>query len=492
MKKLKTSVQNFILGDESAFNDIYSATYRKILLTASTYMKNPSDTEDAVQDIYIQAYKKINTIQDYNKVMPWFMTLTRNVCINMINKRSRTEITVGSEDEGSANVFENIHEERVYHSPEKNLQKKEKSRIIIELVSMLPIEQKDSVLLHYIEKRSVSEVAMITNTTTGTVKSRLNYARKKLQELVKEREIKDGIKLRLNGLFIFTPFILRYIYGIAAMSTEVAATTLTAIEAILGITIKATAVSSTTAAAVATTGGAVATVMTSKLLITTAASLVITTGVSAGVWVAISEPDLPEEKIPVVIHREKEADEITVIIEQEKDEKPRVIISDIAKDDVVITNDDLDEPDENTPEPILRPIQTPTPTPRPSPAPTSTPAVVQTPTPAPVHTPNPTPAHTPDPTPAPTPVHTPEPTPAPTPTPVPTPAPTPAKPEYIYILVGYIDFSINTGDGNAMFYEMVEMAIALTPEGYNYLGTGRENDFANNRFEVIGRYRLIR
>jgi RNA polymerase sigma-70 factor, ECF subfamily len=55
------------------------------------------------------------------------------------------------------------------------------------LLDQLPLAQRSVLLLHYIEDFSLEEIAGITGSNLGTVKSRLHYARKALGKLLKEK-----------------------------------------------------------------------------------------------------------------------------------------------------------------------------------------------------------------------------------------------------------------------------------------------------------------
>jgi len=181
MNTLQVAVTKFVVGDMLTFNDIYYETYRVVSLVTCKYLKNHEDTEDAVQDTYIRIFNKLCTIRDADKAMPWILALTRNTCLNRLEKRKRTETTVATCEECSSSVLTKMKEERVYTLPEQSLLAEEQSTMIRDILSVLPLEQKDAVMLHYIEKMSVEEIAEIANVTAGTVKSRLNYARQKLR-----------------------------------------------------------------------------------------------------------------------------------------------------------------------------------------------------------------------------------------------------------------------------------------------------------------------
>lgn len=394
MAALKTAVTSFLGGDESAFNDIYTYTYRKVSLAAGTYLKNHADAEDAVQDIYIKLYEKLESLSDPAKAMPWIMTLARNTCLDRLNKLAKSDVTVfeDSEDSG-ATLFDRIEDERDYHSPETHALKTEKSAIVIEMVSMLPLEQKDAVLLHYIEKRSISEVADITNVTAGTVKSRLSYARKKLKELIEEREERDGVKLRMGGLFLFLPSALRFFYNTVTLSAETAAASLAGVEATLGITASTTAAVSVPTAAVAT-GGTVTAVLSANAGIAAVASIAVVACIGVGTWAVIDSvqaapPDEPQAA--VYQHETEETAYVAAADEIPAAEEPAPAI--LAEADADAADETENETEElfagQVPEPTPEP--TPPPTPEPTPSPTPEPAPEPTPTPAPEPTPEPTP-----------------------------------------------------------------------------------------------------
>ena len=186
MNKLCKAVTNFNNGDdETAFNEIYSLTYKMVSYTACKYLKNPADIEDAVQDCYIKAFEKLNSIHDADKAMSWMLALARNTCLNKLVKRGNTEITVDYEPEEGLSVFNNVKDEREYHSPESSLLNKELHAIIVDIVSTLPLEQKDAVVLHYLHKYSIAEVAEMTHAMEGTIKTRLSNARKNFRKSIR-------------------------------------------------------------------------------------------------------------------------------------------------------------------------------------------------------------------------------------------------------------------------------------------------------------------
>jgi len=227
---LKGAVTSYNLGDKSAFDDIFALTYRKLFVSAKVYMKDDHEAEDAVQEAYIQAVNKLNTISDAGSALPWFQSVVRNVCLNKLRKKKDLLL-----DEGSEHILESAEETDRELLPEESVMNREKSSIIMELVAQLPFEQKEVVLMHYIQNRSVAEIAIITGAPVDTVKSRLKYAKGKLKKMAVEKERKMGVKLYSKGLWLFLPLMLRFFANSIPLSKEIAVSVLEAVGVSTGV-----------------------------------------------------------------------------------------------------------------------------------------------------------------------------------------------------------------------------------------------------------------
>lgn len=130
---------------------------------------------------------------------------TVNRCRNQLT-RGPKEQPIPEDKEGNSllDTYEDLDQQKV---PDQALDNAETQRMIQELVDGLSPEQRMSVLLYYYDERSVKEIAELMETSEGTVKSRLNYARKAIKTGVEEYE-KQGIKL--YGLSPL-PFLLYFL-----------------------------------------------------------------------------------------------------------------------------------------------------------------------------------------------------------------------------------------------------------------------------------------
>lgn len=202
-------VKNAIAGDEEALEQIYDMTYRQAFSVALQIVKNEQDAQDVLQDAYLSAFRNLNRLENPEKLKSWFNSIVANRCKDWLRKKKPqlfTDISIGDE---TGEEFENsIKDERDTFSPEDNIDYSETKRLMQEILDNLPEDQKLCVLMYYYEEFSIKEIAEVLECSEGTVKSRLNYARKKIKGEVEELE-RRGTKLYSIAPIPFILWMLR-------------------------------------------------------------------------------------------------------------------------------------------------------------------------------------------------------------------------------------------------------------------------------------------
>lgn len=195
--KLIMAVQEMVEGKEKGFNTVYSATYNHVFFRAKACMKDDTDAQDLTQIVYIEAFKNIKSLQNAESLFGWL----DGICYNQGMKlyRKKKEFLVGADEDGK-DIFDTLESNDMSSYPELSSQEKETGRIIKKFVNELPEAQKAAVIAYYFDGFTVSEIAQMQGCTDGTVKSRLNYARKFLKEKVERTEKRDGIRLHTVAL----------------------------------------------------------------------------------------------------------------------------------------------------------------------------------------------------------------------------------------------------------------------------------------------------
>lgn len=147
---------------------------------------------DASQEILIRMLTKLDQLQDPQAFWGWIKSMTANYCRNVLS-RTHKEAQFPEDEDGNSllDTFETLDDQTV---PEKALDNDESRNMILALVDRLPALQRQCVLMFYYDEMSVREIAAALEISDGTVKSRLNYARKAIKQGV-ESYAKQGIKL---------------------------------------------------------------------------------------------------------------------------------------------------------------------------------------------------------------------------------------------------------------------------------------------------------
>ena len=144
---------------------VYNVAYR--------IMSQPQAAEDATQDAFISAYKSLNRFRG-GSFKSWLMRIVTNSCYDELRRRKRRPQSSLDEmtEENESPAFLRSPDE----GPEGQQQRVELAQAIEECLAGLPDDQRVTAVLCDIEGYDYNEIAQITSSTLGTVKSRISRA----------------------------------------------------------------------------------------------------------------------------------------------------------------------------------------------------------------------------------------------------------------------------------------------------------------------------
>jgi len=134
---------------------------------------------DIVQEAFINAAQHIQGLREDDKFGSWLFNIAHQKCVQHWRKQHHEEIPVDPQVEAFPDIAP---------GPLEWLIRKEREEEFMNMLGRLPAPQRAVVLLHFAEDFSLEEIARITGTPIGTVKSRLHYARKALRALIEDDE----------------------------------------------------------------------------------------------------------------------------------------------------------------------------------------------------------------------------------------------------------------------------------------------------------------
>lgn len=194
-EQLIQSVRKLMAGDLDSYYDMYNLSIKYIYKIIYDIVKDYHATEDLVQDTYLTIYNKINTLQDPNKFYAWAGRIATNYTYRYMYNSQRELLTMDSEEDSENFMFDLATQDTEEFIPESVLMNKEKQRLIAEIIDGLSVEQKLCVQYFYYEEMSVKDIAESMGCSTGTIKSRLNYARNAIKAAVISLDENQGTRL---------------------------------------------------------------------------------------------------------------------------------------------------------------------------------------------------------------------------------------------------------------------------------------------------------
>lgn len=210
----KDAVGLALEGREEGYNFLYQQTYQKSYYVALKYMKQEEEAADVLQDAYIKAFQNLDQLQEPDKFPGWFSRIVASKALDELRKKKAVLFSqMQTEDSEEVSMEELLVDERVENRPELAMDREETSRLVQEMIAGLSDEQRMCVMMFYIEQMSVKNIAEVTGVSENTVKSRLKYGRKNIEEKVLELERKGTKLYGITPFPFFLYFLLRDTYS---------------------------------------------------------------------------------------------------------------------------------------------------------------------------------------------------------------------------------------------------------------------------------------
>lgn len=162
-------------GDRGAMKVLYARhnvqVYRFLLRITS----NPTLAEDIVSEVFLDVWRQASGFKGRSQVSTWLLAIARNKAISTLRRRCDEQL----DDVAAAEI------EDPADDAELLVQKKDRSTVIRKCLSELPRAQREVIDLVYYHDKSVEEVARIVGAGANTVKTRMFYARQRMQALLR-------------------------------------------------------------------------------------------------------------------------------------------------------------------------------------------------------------------------------------------------------------------------------------------------------------------
>jgi RNA polymerase sigma-70 factor (ECF subfamily) len=180
-------IVRFIKGEQSCFEDLIHRHKNKVFAYISLYIRDQALAEDIFQDTFLKVIQSVKSGRYYDngKFLSWVMRIAHNLIIDHF--RRIKQMNTVSNDNYESDLFNsrkfaenNIEDDMIKRQIQKDIRK---------MITQLPDDQKEVVILRHYAGLSFKEIAEITDVSINTALGRMRYALINLRKIMDEKKI---------------------------------------------------------------------------------------------------------------------------------------------------------------------------------------------------------------------------------------------------------------------------------------------------------------
>lgn len=170
-------VKSVLEGNKQAYAYIINRYKNLLYATILRMTKNPQVAQDLVQEVFIKIYQQLHKYDQKGSFSSWLYRVAYNYCMDEFRKKS---YQMKQEEMSEESIINSDHPEIVFL-------KKEKSRQLEKLISILPEDERMIILLRYVNELSYNEISESLHIPLTDVRNKLHRAKKKMRDTVKQQ-----------------------------------------------------------------------------------------------------------------------------------------------------------------------------------------------------------------------------------------------------------------------------------------------------------------
>ncbi|CAN5369343.1 RNA polymerase sigma factor RpoE [soil metagenome] len=172
-------------GDLAAFDALVTRYRGKVYAMIVNMVRNDADAWDLAQDVFLKAWKALPKFEARSSFFTWIYRITYNVTCDFVRRRKVTgstefddTIRLDSVESGAPTAPRRVD------TPSERMAGSELGSAIAAALDQLSDDHRAAIIMREIDGMKYEEIAEAMGCSTGTVMSRLFYARKRLQDLL--------------------------------------------------------------------------------------------------------------------------------------------------------------------------------------------------------------------------------------------------------------------------------------------------------------------
>ena len=170
-------------GNQAAFDILFSKYNNKLYASLLAFTKSQDLAEDLTQKTFIRVWKKIEIFRGDSSLFTWIYRIAINLAKNEFSSKQAKNQGI------TDNIDDNYDLESSVSSPESHAIEAESMQAVMDFIASLPTDLREAISLREFDGKSYEEIAQITGSPIGTVRSRIFRAREEILNFMKEEEI---------------------------------------------------------------------------------------------------------------------------------------------------------------------------------------------------------------------------------------------------------------------------------------------------------------
>jgi len=180
-------IQRFIKGEQSCFEQLIHRHKNKVFAYISLYIRDQALAEDLFQDTFMKVIQSVKTGKYYDngKFLSWVMRIAHNLIIDHF--RRVKQMNTISNDDYESDIFNS--RKLADATVEDDMIRRQIQKDVRKMISLLPEDQREVVILRHYSGLSFKEIAEITDVSINTALGRMRYALINMRKLMEEKKI---------------------------------------------------------------------------------------------------------------------------------------------------------------------------------------------------------------------------------------------------------------------------------------------------------------
>lgn len=171
-------------GAQEAFRELVVRFERPVYSLIVRMVQDPGTAEDLAQEVFIKAFRRLDTYDPARKLSSWLFKIAHNTTIDHLRRNVPDTVPLEadrSDEEGRGGLAAVLSDDST-EDPSAAAERKDMARSLERAIARLRPDYREVVVLFYVEGASYQEICEVTGLPLGTVKTNLHRARKALAE----------------------------------------------------------------------------------------------------------------------------------------------------------------------------------------------------------------------------------------------------------------------------------------------------------------------